>query len=263
MKFMRLVTIAALSTIVVVGSGATFADEVREVETKGKIEFKLNDTEEVEVIPPVTDPEVEIKPEKPGTTGPLSIVKAVTMDFGSQVISNKDQTYNMIAEQAPLASDNKKTVPYISFAQVQDVRGTNQGWDLQLSLSNFTSSSKNNVLTGVQLKLHNPSITYNGNNNQNAPETYNNTLTLEPNTGAKSVMWASEGKGAGVSSVVWGTQKALEDQLKEDEETEENENEKIVTNDAIQLFIPGSAAKDAASYTSTLTWELTATPKSK
>ncbi|BBM16367.1 WxL domain surface protein (plasmid) [Enterococcus mundtii] len=34
----------------------------------------------------------------------------------------------------------------------------------------------------------------------------------------------------------------------------------VVTNNAIRLFIPGSTAKDATQYKSTLTWELSSTP---
>ncbi|WP_404830990.1 WxL domain-containing protein [Enterococcus spodopteracolus] len=33
-----------------------------------------------------------------------------------------------------------------------------------------------------------------------------------------------------------------------------------MTNEAIQLFVPGSTAKDAIQYKSTLTWELSSTP---
>ena len=134
MKFIRLATIAALSTTILAGTAiAVAADEVREVTTNGQIQFTADEDGELEVLPPVVDPDVEIEPEGPGTTGPLSIVKAATMNFGSQVISNQDQTYNMVAEMANLA-DGSGQVPYVSFAQIQDVRGTNAGWDLKVSL---------------------------------------------------------------------------------------------------------------------------------
>ncbi|WP_404830972.1 WxL domain-containing protein [Enterococcus spodopteracolus] len=35
-----------------------------------------------------------------------------------------------------------------------------------------------------------------------------------------------------------------------------------MTNEAIQLFVPGKTAKDATQYKSTLTWELSNTPGS-
>ena len=253
MKFIRLTTITVLSTTILAGGAIpAFAEEVREVTTNGQIEFTPNSEEEVEVIPPVVDPEVDIDPEVPGTVGPLSIVKAVTMNFGSQVISNKDLTYNMVAEMANL-KDGSGQVPYVSFAQVQDLRGSNVGWELQVSLSNFTSNTRNNVLTGAEIKFLNPSIQYEGDNAENAPVAHEAELKLIPEKGAVPVMTAADGKGAGASSVIWGDQTNLNTQFADDEI-------KVVENDGIQLSIPGSTAKDATTYTATLTWELTTTP---
>lgn len=263
MKFIRLATIAALSsTILAGGAVSAFAEEAREVTTDGQIQFTAPSDEdgELEVIPPLDPededtPDVDINPEVPGTTGPLSIMKAATMNFGSQVISNQDMTYNMVAEMQQLAGttgdDNK--VPYVSFAQVQDLRGTNAGWDLQVSLSDFESATQNNILTGAQIALVDSRIQYEGSNQTNAPEAHANGLTLIPNGAARSIMTAAEGKGAGASSVVWGNQADLNAQF-------ENEDIEVVENNAIQLSIPGATAKDATTYKSTLTWELTTTP---
>ncbi|ONN40437.1 WxL domain-containing protein [Enterococcus mundtii] len=256
MKLIRLATITALSATVFAGGLTAFAEETREVTTNGQIEFTPNEDEELVVTPPESEPDVEITPEVPGTTGPLSIMKAATMNFGSQVISNQDQTYNMVAEMATLANpeeDGPTEVPYVSFAQVQDVRGTNAGWDLQVSLSDFTSNTQNSVLTGAQIELADSRIQYEGRNQENAPTAHANGMKLIPNAGAVSVMTAEEEKGAGVSSVVWGNQANLDTQFAAD-------GNNIVTNDAIKLFIPGATAKDATTYTSTLNWELTSTP---
>lgn len=255
MKLIRLATVAALSTTILAGGvTAAFAEEVRDVTTEGQVEFRSagEDDGELEVIPPETEPEVEINPIVPGTTGPLSIVQAPTMNFGSQVISNQDQTYNMVAEIANLA-DGSGQIPYVSFAQVQDVRGTNEGWDLQVSLTDFTSGTQNNVLTGAEIEFVGSRIQYEGNNAENAPTAHADGLTLIPGAGAVSVMTAAEGQGAGASSVVWGNQADLTAQF-EDEEIE------VVENSAIQLSIPGATSKDATTYTSTLSWELTSTP---
>lgn len=263
MKFIRLATVAALSTTILAGGAtAAFAQETREATTEGQIQFTPAGEEDGElvVIPPVTPeegaPEVDLDPIVPGTTGPLSIMYAPTMNFGSQVISNKDQTYNMVAEMARLTNpeDGGPThVPYASFAQVQDVRGSNAGWDLQVSLSDFKSGTQNDTLTGAEIELVNSAIRYEGNNTENAPESHQAGLKLLPNGAARSVMTAAQGKGAGASSVVWGNQADLNAQFAD----EEND---VVTNDAIQLSIPGATAKDATTYTSTLTWELTTTP---
>ena len=257
MKRLKLGTVMALSaTILAGGSTLVAGQEVREVTTNGRIQFEADTESELEVIPPVTDPDVEIAPEVPGTTGPLSIIKAPTMNFGSQVISNQDQSYAMIAEMAPLAAGTGE-VPYVSFAQVQDVRGTNEGWELQVSLSDFKSNTQNDTLIGAEIELVGASVQYEGNNVDNAPVAHANHLKLLPNGAARSVMSAPTGKGAGVSSIVWGDQTALTAQFTDDDFDAATD---IVENEAIQLSIPGATAKDATTYTSTLTWELTSTP---
>lgn len=87
--------------------------------------------EESEVINPIDlekGPDVEIGPVV-DTTGQLSIIKAATMNFGSQVISNPDKVYNMVAEKQQLSGTegDENKVPFVSFAQVQDTCGTNAG----------------------------------------------------------------------------------------------------------------------------------------
>ncbi|MGQ4224503.1 WxL domain-containing protein [Enterococcus mundtii] len=259
MKFIRLATITALTATIFVGSVTAFAEEVRNVTTDGTIEFTPNEDEDLVVVPPETEPDVDINPEVPGTTGPLSIMKAVTMNFGSQVISNQDQTYNMIAEKQQKAgtTGEENKVPYVSFAQVQDVRGTNAGWDLQVRMTDFkaTNTTVNDTLIGAEISLLDPRIQYEGNTAGNAPGAHTSGLKLMPNASAVSVMTAEKDKGAGVSSVVWGNQADLDAQ-EADPETD------VVTNEAIQLFVPGKTAKDATQYKSTLTWELSNTPGS-
>lgn len=256
MKFIRLATIAALSTTILAGTATSaFAQEVRQVTTEGQVQFEASNDEDLEVIPPVTNPDVDIDVEVPGTTGPLSIVKAAKMNFGKQVISNQDQTYNMVAEmqQKSNTTGDENKVPYVSFAQVQDLRGTNDGWDLKVSMSNFTSNTQNSVLTGAQITFVDSAIQYAGTDQGNAPTAHTDGLTIFPNGAAQSVMTATQGKGAGASSVVWGNQATLTAQF------EDNDID-VVENSSIQLSVPGSTAKDATTYTSTLTWELTVTP---
>lgn len=264
MKLVRLATIAALSSTVFAGGMTVFAEdgstdtskEVRNVTTNGTIEFTPNEDEELVVVPPVKEPDVEIEPEVPGTTGPLSIMKAVTMDFGSQVISNQDRTYNMVAEkqQKKGTTGEENKVPYVSFAQVQDVRGTNAGWNLQVRMTDFkATNTTNDTLLGAEISLLDPRIQYEGSTPENAPAAHASELKLLPNASAVSVMKAEKDKGAGVSSVVWGNQADLDAQ-------EANDEVDVVINNAIQLFVPGSTAKDATQYKSTLTWELSNTP---
>lgn len=256
MKLLNLATVGLLSASILAVGTTAFAEEARNVDTNGQVTFTPNDEEVIIVIPPDPEPEVVIPPTIPGSTGPLTIAYAPEMNFGSQVISNQNQTYNMVAEMQELANpieDGPTEVPYTSFAQVQDTRGTNAGWDLKVSLTDFTSTSQNGVLTGAQISLNDPRIQYAGTNTTNAPAVHASGLTLIPGAGAVSVMTAADQKGAGASSVVWGDPADLTEQF-------ENEDIEVVENNAIQLSIPGSTAKDAATYTSTLSWELTSTP---
>jgi len=257
MKFFRLATITALSTTVFAGgTTAVLAAERQSAPTDGNITFTPNNTDEIDVLPPEAEPDVDIKPEDPGITGPLSIVKAATMNFGKQVISNKDETYNMIAEMQPLKTpleDGTSEVPYVSFAQVQDLRGTNVGWNLEVSLTEFTAETEthNRTLKGAEIIFVDSRIQYEGNTQTNAPTAHEAGEKLAPG-GKLSVMKAEKGQGAGASSVVWGNQQELNAQLDAEKE--------IVENEAIKLFVPGKTAKDAVTYKSTLTWNLSATP---
>lgn len=259
MKFIRLATIAALSsTILAGGAVSVLAEEIREVTTEGQIEFKPAENEELEVIPPTgpeEGPDVIVNPEVPGTTGPLSILKAATMNFGSQVISNQDRDYNMVAEMQQLrgTEGDENKVPYVSFAQVQDLRGNNAGWDLKVSLSEFTSNTQNNVLTGAEITFVDSYIDYVGSNQENAPVAHEAGLKLLPNGAGRSVMTAAQTKGNGASSVVWGDQAELNRRFAD-------ETIEVVENEAIKLSVPGSTAKDATTYKAILTWELTTTP---
>lgn len=246
MKLINLATVAVLSASILAGGATVLAEEARDVTTEGKIMFVPNVDEELEVIPPVTDPEVEIPPTIPGTTGPLSILFAPTMNFGEQAISNQDQIYNMIAETQKLVGSEER-VPYVSMANVQDNRGNNEGWTLSVTASEFeaTTTTLNSELKGAQISLLAPWVDYSGIDQTMAPSIHNEVLNLVPGT-SSIIMNAEAEKGAGSSSIVWGDQAALTASTDE-----------IVRNEFVQLFVPGSTAKDATTYSANLNWELT------
>ncbi|GEB28752.1 cell surface protein [Enterococcus casseliflavus] len=262
MKLLQVAAITLVTTTLFAGGQMVLAEQVTETTTDGFIQFEPNEEEELIVTPPIDEPDVEIKPEVPGTTGPLSIVKVPTMNFGKQVISNQDKYYEMIAEKQSLRNpdDNgPKEVPYVSFAQVQDLRGTNDGWNLKVRLTDFTSDTHNGILTGAHIILVESNVIYEGQNSLNKPDKHENELELKPGTGAVSVMKADVNKGAGTSSIVWGKQDELTTKFVKNQENEIEED--VVTNSAIQLYVPGKSEKDATMYKSTLTWELAATPE--
>ncbi len=253
MKLLRLATVAALSTAILAGETSAFAAQVQNYETDAGVTFSAVDEDgngqETDVINPEENgPDVEISPIGPEgeNNGPLTIAYAPTMDFGQQVITNQDKSYSMVAEEQPL-TDGGEMVPYISFAQVQDTRGTNAGWDLRVTLSDFTADTQNDTLHGAQIEFVSSRLAYVGNEG-NEPQIHKAELTLEAGGDANSVLSAEAGKGAGTSSVLWGDQKDLDSQ------------EGTVLNKDIVFHIPGSTAKDEADYEATLTWELLQTP---
>lgn len=261
MKLLKATGAAALLTTIL-GVTPILADElpsgdtngqVRSTNTNGQIEF-IPSNEDTIVIPPVEDgPGVEIPaipgPEGESNTGPLTIAYVPALDFGQQEITNEDARYPVIASLYQVVGAEEGVVaPVRAFAQVQDTRGTNAGWDLSVSLTNFTSNTQNNVLFGAQISFENSTLEHVG-NDANQPDFINNSFVLNPNTGATRIMAAAEGRGAGASSIVWGNEANLLDQ---------HENGEVVTNDAIQLFIPGSTSTDATAYVADLNWILTA-----
>lgn len=265
MKFIRLVSVAALSTTILAGGVQAFADgepqetsEVRQTTTDGQITFTPgNDDTEVDelpdgpevTIPPITGPDGQNK-------GPLTIATVPTMNFGSQIISTTDKSYNMVAEKQQKAgtTDAEDMVPYVSLAQVQDTRGTNEGWELTVSLSEFEgpTDTQNKVLKGAKITLYDPALVYSIDDPEQEPEVHATGLEILPGEEAVPVMTAAAKKGAGSTSVVWGNHEAIAQQVAAGAD--------VVKNDAIKLFVPGSTAKDAVTYQSTLTWELNSTP---
>lgn len=286
-KLMNLATITALSSTLILGAVPVVADtlgEARDVKTDADIEFKTPEPgkgPETEVTPPETEPEVEIPPTVPGSTGPLTIAYAPALNFGAQDISAQSEEYFQIAElQKAIQPDeegNDVYVPYISFAQVQDTRGTNTGWDLQVSLSAFKASKEdalNPILEGAEIHFNQNRLNYNADNDSDNPQApsihaVDGNANVLPATGEKiNLMNAADKQGSGTSSIIWGDQDQLNNlaDLAASEDAEAIEaaqeekflNEDLeVLNQAISLHIPGKTAKDADAYKATLTWTLT------
>lgn len=246
MRFLRFATSTVLAATLLIGGFQGTAAEVRVAETDGQVSFVPNDRDPTEVIPPDPGPEgpdVVIPPIGPdGQTGPLTIAYAPTLDFGTQEISNRDAVYSMVAEKQQLADTQgeENKVPYVSFAQVQDTRGSNAGWRLTVALSAFESGTQHNELRGAQIIFASREVEYISFNQENAPSAHEAGLRLDANGAAQAVLTAYAGKGAGTSSVVWGDQEELNAQFQD--------QAPVVRNEAIQLFVPGATAKDAALY---------------
>ncbi|NKD39842.1 WxL domain-containing protein, partial [Enterococcus casseliflavus] len=243
MKFIRLATVAALSTTIFAGGVQAFAEEadqeketqeVRKTTTDGQITFTPgNDDTVVDPgdegpdveIPPITGPDGENK-------GPLTIALVPTMNFGSQIISTTDEHYNMVAEmqQRTGTTGEENMVPYVSLAQVQDTRGTNEGWELSVSLTEFQAPTDtlNKVLKGAKITLFDPTLRYSIDDADQEPSIHASGLELTPNNDAVPIMTAANNQGAGTSTAVWGDHDAIAKQVED--------GRAVVENEAIQLF---------------------------
>lgn len=257
MKSHQFATAATITALALGSTHTIFAEETTEttpksVQTQGTITFESPGGPSI-VVPPIEEPSI-IPKEPDKTAGPLAIVHAPNLDFGTQKISVQDETNTMLAEKAKTCDGEE--VPYVSFVQVQDLRGSNTGWSLKVSLSAFTSNTQNNTLKGAELTFEPGVLNYSG--DEISKPSFEEEIKLSADSESQKVMDAvvkvvdekTVGEGAGVTSLVWGNQKKLN----------ATEPDKQVLNGAITLFVPKTATKDAAEYTATLTWELTSTP---
>jgi len=281
MKWIRLATVATLTSTIFAGGVQAVADDettpttpleqVREAKTPNEVNFTEGEEEIDDVENPVPYPPVIIDPIP--AKGPLTLAYVPEMfDFGEQAITSSAAEYSLIAEMQnvdedhPLAIRDELTgkVPYVSFAQVSDTRGNSAAdWTLSLALTEFVGQTTNDVLYGAQLHFISPQIKHNDGTGpaEEAPvapvtETGGDRVILNANTDLASsipVMTAGPNQGQGRSSVFWGDQDKMMEQFNED-----NFNDTIL-NDRIQLHLPSAATPQQDTYTATLTWTLSTT----
>ncbi|CAM2883197.1 WxL domain-containing protein [Dellaglioa algida] len=145
--------------------------------------------------------------------GALDLVKAPSVDFGDQEISGTTATYD------------QSTVDGI---QVDDNRGSNVGWNLSVSNTEFTGLTTTGAkLNGAKLTLTNGAAT-NLNGTTYAP-TPAATVALDGSGTAVPVMDAKINTGMGVNNLA-------------------------VTKASLE--VPGTATKLKEKYESTITWTL-------
>ena len=280
MKWIRLTTVAVLTSTIFAGGVQVVADEEEnnqprtplfEVETPNEVNFVEGEDDVDDVENPIPYPPVIIDPLP--VKGPLTIVYVPEMfDFGEQAITSSSAEYSVIAEmqkvdeEHPLAIDDELTgeVPYVSFAQVSDTRGNSAAdWTLSLSLTDFIGKETGDILYGAQLHFIDPQIKHNdgtgpANEAPVAPvtETDGDRVILNANTDLASsipVMTAGANQGQGRSSVFWGDQDKMMEQFNDDDFND------TILNDRIQLYLPSAATPQQDTYTATLTWTLSTT----
>lgn len=253
----KLLVALLLITIALVSVQPTNAEEMKQYESNGLVEFIPNLDPTLPVDPENPDPENPVAPIDPidpdgsnlGTQGPLSIDFASSFDFGKNRISSKNQVY--YAKAQTYHGTQPDTA---NFVQVSDNRGTNSGWILKVKQEGeFTSTTDtlNRILTGAQITLTNSTVNSNALNV--VKPVAEETVTLK--VGEESLVTAAaEGAGAGTWATYWGRVEAVE------ERDELGTAQTVNVTKAVQLSIPGSTPKDEVKYQTRLVWSLTDVP---
>ncbi|MGE7696796.1 WxL domain-containing protein [Lysinibacillus sp. NPDC094177] len=225
--------------------------------SNGMVTFIPNEDSQGPVDPTDPDPEKPVNPvdptdpegPKPGTGSPLGLDFVSSLDFGINEISNKEKIYYANA-QVLNSGEGSKYVP--NYAQISDNRGTNAGWKLTVKQEGQFANvaAQNKKLTGAQIKFVNPTVT---GKTEVTPPTAAKEITLDPNGAESLVMSAKPKEGAGLWVNLWG----------QVDEMTNAEGEKVQKNKAISLSIPGKTPKDAVTYSTKLTWNLSDVPGNK
>jgi len=184
---------------------------------------------------------------QPGTSGPLSIDFASSIDFGKNKISNKDERYYANPQHLIFHDGSEKDVP--NYLQVTDNRGTNAGWVLKVCQESQLRNNltKHKELTGAEITLSKFRVVSNQQKlDVEKPSVHN--IVLTPGY-SSNVMTASKGKGGGTWLDVFGSLNKIT-----------IANKKELKNSDVSLFVPGSTPKDAVRYMSKLNWTLSEVP---
>lgn len=184
-----------ISTTILAGTVAVHADDLSGKST-AKIGLTKRDPDNpVGPIDPIDPDDNPPSNDPTGNTGDLRIDYISNIDFGTQTISGKTETY--IAEKPASLTES----------QVSDLRGTGAGWHLQVNYDTekpgFTSEDK--TLSGAELTLPSGTAKSVADNKATPPATSEvvvndaaqNIMTAAANTGLGT--WADEMDTANVS----------------------------------------------------------------
>ncbi|BAL62945.1 WxL domain-containing protein [Melissococcus plutonius] len=217
----------------------TFAESTgdKNYTSDGKVVFEpdTTPTNPLEPINPNGGEPIIPGDQKPGTSGPLSIDYASSLDFGTQKISSQDKDYKAKPMTYKDSTGKEKTGP--NDVQITDNRGTKAGWTLQVKQDGQFKTADNQELTGAQITFNNGHVI--STSNDLALKIKPETIVMTPGQ-ATNVMGASAGHGAGTYIMAWG--------------------DKDTADSSIHLSVPGKTDKYAKEYKTTFTWTLTETP---
>ncbi|EGO6568387.1 MULTISPECIES: WxL domain-containing protein ElrD [Enterococcus] len=257
MKKMTIASSLILATIAV-GTLPVQAEEVANRDTDAIVKFKAPDEKDPNSKNPVVDPEDKdgkdpvtpidpVNPDKPvdeGSTGPLTLDYASSLNFGENIISTKDEIYFASAQVLKDKNNVEKTGPL--FAQITDNRGTLEGWILSAKQNSaFTSATKGQTLEGTEIVFQNASAVTAG---QSAAPTSLASVTFGTVGESHNVMVAATDQGAGKWSYLYGNASSIA----------EVDGRQVMKD--VQLKVPGKSVKLNDAYKTTITWTLANTP---
>lgn len=195
-------------------------------------------------LDPEAEADPENKPELPEDQGLLSIDFVSSFNFGTQTISAQDQTYyaqpQRLMNDDQTVNENEERPNYV---QVSDRRSDDQatGWQLAVTQETQFATAQNKELTGASLSLSNQQLATS--QGGIAPTLQvSETVVLTP--GHKRVLLkAGEEEGKGTWIYRFGDRDTL--------------------GESVALDIPIGTTAEAAAYSTTFTWELSAVPGNK
>ncbi|WP_438784728.1 WxL domain-containing protein [Enterococcus sp. DIV0765f] len=207
----------------------------------------IYEREEVEPVSPVDPlaPEVEVNPENtpelPENQGLLSIDFVSSFNFGSQAISVHDQTYyaqpQRLLNEDGAVNENEVRPNYV---QISDRRPESErnGWELAVTQKEQFKGKENQVLNGASITLSNQQVvTAQGGTEPGLQFTV--PCGLVPGN-RRTLLKAQGNEGTGTWIYRFG-----------DSET---------AGESVSLYVPKGTNPEATSYSTTLTWELSAVP---
>lgn len=264
-KLFSVIVLSMMATTSIVVN-AEKDDEVISAETTGKVNFKVDETGGPVVVDP-TDPDNPnvIDPGDEGSSGngkrSFNINWVSNFKFDDMTITGREITqyassttlnFKQPEGEGSESIESKENLP--NFIQVTDNRGTNTGWKVIASASEFKQAGAgNNVLTGAQLLLTNPQIFNHGSSPELSPTAHTSGIDLLDNDDQGVEIIKAKGQnGQGTWSMAWSPKAAGEnyDFSYNDEEDK-----------GVQLIVPMSAKpKIGEAYISTITWVLSDTP---
>lgn len=228
----KLLVSATLLTTALLGVSKVSAQEYEDA-TTARVDSAITFEKDEGPVNPVDpeDPDNPIDPDNPNDIGgELMISYASNLSFGDQEKSGT--SWNALAD---VVNNGEKTVT--PFVGTKDSRGSDRnGWVLTVKQDDAFKDSENNELAGAELVFSNLFYA----EQAGAPEAASGEVTV--NTSPQEIAKASSAQGVGSWSVGLG-------KLNEDGKT-----------NGVTLRVPSTTAKNTGTYTTTVTWELTADP---